>query len=122
MDKVKRILVVDDDQDIRDIIVFMLQEEGYEVMELDAGRQVVETVERTHPDLLLLDVMLGDSDGRDICGILKHKSATQYLSIIIVSATHGWHTRHEKSCAADNYIAKPFDMHDLLDQVRRYAA
>ncbi|WP_176844479.1 response regulator [Mucilaginibacter gossypii] len=118
----KRILIVDDDQDIREIMAFILREEGYEIFELDKGRDVVETVERIHPDLLLLDVMLGDSDGRDICGELKRRTATRNLPVIIVSASHGYHTRHEKNCGADDYLPKPFEIGNLVDQVRRYAA
>lgn len=122
MENVKKILVVDDDEDIREIMAFILQEEGYEIVELAAGREVVETVHRVHPDLLLLDVMLGDSDGRDICGQLKRDEKTQDLPIIIVSASHGYHTRHEKNCGANDYLAKPFDIAELVSQVKRYAA
>jgi DNA-binding response OmpR family regulator len=118
----KSVLIVDDDEDIRQIITWILSEEGYEVSELPDGSRVVDTVAQDPPDLLLLDVMLGDTDGRDICKTLKNDPATQSVPVIIISATHGWDTRHEKDCGADYYIAKPFDIQKLVEQVRRFAA
>lgn len=118
----KTILVVDDDEDIRSVISYILQDEGYQVAELGNGSHVIETVLSVHPDMILLDVMLGDADGRDICKHLKGLSETMKIPVVIVSATHGWHTMHEKNCRADNYLNKPFDIADLVGQVKRYAA
>lgn len=118
----KKILVVDDHDNIRMMISFILQEEGYAVTELDNGKQVFDKVKLMHPDVILLDVMLGDSDGRDICKKLKDSFDTEIIPIIIVSASHGRHTMHEKNCRADNYLKKPFDIIDLVSQVKRYAA
>ncbi len=118
----KRVLVVDDDKDIREIIMRILGSEGYAVSGLDNGHAVVETVEQTRPNIILLDVMLGDMDGRDICKQLKSQPQTNMIPIIMVSATHGFHTRHEKQCKADGYVSKPFDVTDLVDHVKRYAA
>lgn len=118
----KKILVVDDDHDIRDVMMMILELEGYAVTGLDNGHAVLETIQQTRPDIVLLDVQLGDMDGRDICKKLKSQPATKDIPIIIVSATHGWHTMHEKQCDADEYIAKPFDITELVDHVKRYAA
>lgn len=113
----KSVLVVEDDQDIREVIVAILEAEGYEVSSLGSGKEVIATVQRTLPDILLLDVMLGDMDGRDICKALKSAPATRQMPVMIVSATHGWGTRHEKQCMADDYLAKPFDLTDFLARV-----
>lgn len=118
----KKILVVDDDDDIRSVISLILREEGYAVSELNNGQAVVKTIQQARPDVLLLDVMLGDMDGRDICKELKQLPETEDIPIIIISATHGWHTRHEKNCRADDYISKPFDIDELVSHVRQYAA
>jgi DNA-binding response OmpR family regulator len=115
-------LVVDDDQDIREIIMYVLEAEGYQVSGLDNGRAVVETVAQNPPDIVLLDIQLGDSDGRDICRELKGTSATQEIPIIMISANHGWHGVREKQCNADDFLAKPFDITDLVAHVKRYAA
>ncbi len=118
----KRILVVDDDQDIREIIMYILESEGYHVSGLDNGRSVVDTVHQLKPDIVLLDVQLGDRDGRDICRELKEEQATQAIPVIIISANHGWPSLCEKKCNADEFLAKPFDLSELVDHVRRLAA
>lgn len=118
----KKILVVDDDQDIREVIMMILEIEGYHVLGLNNGQAVVDTVHQTKPDIVLLDVQLGDSDGRDICRELKGKPATQEIPVIIISANHGWASLREKQCDADGFLAKPFDLTELVDHVRRFAA
>lgn len=120
--EVKKILVVDDDEDIREIIMLILEGEGYAVSGLDNGQSVLNTVHELKPDVLLLDVQLGDSDGRDICKALKSQAETEDLPVIIISATHGWHTAHEKNCRANDYVNKPFDIDDLVSHVKRFAA
>lgn len=118
----KRILVVDDDEDIREIITYVLESEGYQVFGLDNGRSVVNTVHQLKPDIVLLDVQLGDRDGRNICRELKEEQATQAIPVIIISANHGWPSLREKKCNADDFLAKPFDLSELVDHVRRLAA
>jgi DNA-binding response OmpR family regulator len=118
----KRILIVDDDDDIRFVIKTILDDEGYAVSELNCGRNVLHTVDQLHPDVILLDVMLGDMDGRDICKDLKSQAQTMGIPIIIISATHGSHTMHEKMCSANDYINKPFDIRELIDKVRQCSA
>jgi DNA-binding response OmpR family regulator len=121
-DAPKKILVVDDDQDIREIIMMILEIEGYHVLGLNNGQAVVDTVHQTRPDMVLLDVQLGDSDGRDICRELKGQPATQETRVIIISANHAWASLHEKQCDADGFLAKPFDLTELVDHVKRFAA
>ncbi|QXV66771.1 response regulator [Mucilaginibacter sp. 21P] len=117
----KKVLVIDDDHDILEIISIVLDSEGCEVLTTDNGKDVEQLVRSFSPDIILLDVMLGDMDGRDICKALKSADDTANTPIIIVSATHGWHTRHEKYCNADHYISKPFDVTDLVEQVFKLA-
>jgi DNA-binding response OmpR family regulator len=119
---VKKILVVDDDKDIREIIIYVLQAEGYEVVALDNGEAVKGSVDAFRPDVILLDVQLGDMDGRDICRALKQQSSTQDIPIVMISASHGWPGLREKQCQADNFLAKPFDISELIAYVKRYAA
>jgi DNA-binding response OmpR family regulator len=118
----KKILVVDDDEDIREILMYVLESEGYEVSGLDNGRSVIDTVQKIQPDIVLLDVQLGDGDGRDICRELKQQPATRAIPVIIISANHGWASLHEKKCNADDFLAKPFDLTELVDHVKRFAA
>jgi DNA-binding response OmpR family regulator len=122
LDVPKKILVVDDDEDIREVIMMILEIEGYDVLGLNNGRTVVDTVHQTRPDMVLLDVQLGDTDGRDICRELKEQPATQGIPVIIISANHGWSALREKQCNPDGFLAKPFDLTELVDHVKRFAA
>lgn len=67
----KNILVVDDDPDIRELISLLMDMEGHQVAELDIGKSVLSQISSQRPDLVLLDAILGDADGRDICRLLK---------------------------------------------------
>src|ERR1700744_3562406 len=109
----KFILIVDDDADIRQIISMILNDEGYQTHELDNGRDVNRELVKCRPDLILLDVQLGDMDGRDICRELKSAPATETIPIIIVSATNGRYSKDNKDCHPDDYLDKPFDIGEL---------
>lgn len=120
MSDLKKVLIVDDDTGIREVIKIILDDEGYEVNELDNGHQVDSAIASWTPDVILLDVMLGDMDGRDICRHLKSEKNTATIPIIIISATHSRYTLPEKSCSANGYLEKPFDIDDLIRKVRLY--
>lgn len=118
----KKILIVDDDQSILEVITMILELEGFEVCGLDNGRSVFSFVRETKPDIVLLDIQLGDHDGRDICRELKRKPETKHIPIIMVSANTDWNGIHEKECEADDFISKPFEISELVGHVRRFAA
>lgn len=118
----KKVLVVDDDQDIREIIMMILEAEGFEVCGLAKGEAVIATVHATRPDMVLLDVQLGDRDGRDICRELKLEPDTRDIPVMMVSASHGWKALQEKECRADDFLSKPFDILELVARVRKLAA
>ncbi|QQL49951.1 response regulator transcription factor [Mucilaginibacter ginkgonis] len=118
----KIVLIVDDDPDIRDVMSMILDMEGFVVHTVSNGTDVPNSVATYFPDLILLDVMLGDADGRDICKKLKGDPLTEHVPIIIISATHGRETMNEKNCGADDYIGKPFDVQVLLDYVNKYVS
>ncbi|MEO3407627.1 response regulator [Mucilaginibacter sp. CAU 1740] len=122
MENHKKILIVDDDNDIRDIIHLILEGEGYEVSELADGHSINSAVDHFHPDVILLDVMLGDMDGRDICRELKLASGTESIKIIMISASHKQEVLKDGGCRANDYLAKPFDIEDLIQKVGFYAA
>ncbi|MDN3550228.1 response regulator transcription factor [Mucilaginibacter aquaedulcis] len=121
MEKFKKILIVDDEADIRDVVNYILTDEGYQVKELADGQNVDHAIEDSRPDVILLDVMLGDMDGRDICRELKNAPETMAIPIIIVSATHAG-IDEGKGCHADDYLLKPFDIEDLIQKVNYYSA
>lgn len=118
----KKVLLIEDDFDIREIVKLILSEEGYEVSELDNGHEIDAELLRSFPDIILLDVMLGDMDGREICADLKSAKSTTLIPIIIVSATHKQQAMQEKGCLADDFLQKPFDISDLIRKVNLYTA
>ncbi len=118
----KKILVVDDAVDIVEIIEMILDLEGYEVHSIYHGYQLTEEVKNCEPDLILLDIMLGNQDGRELCKMLKSGFDTKHIPIIMISATHDIGTLAAKSCPADDFIAKPFDIDCLIKKVGHYFA
>jgi DNA-binding response OmpR family regulator len=114
----KRILVAEDDPGIGDMMHEMLEEEGYEV-DIQVDGQAVQQMKEPFPDLLFLDIRLSGTDGRAICEQLKSQEATHHLPIIILSA-HKDTQRMARDAGADDFLAKPFEMEDLLALVTKY--
>lgn len=117
----KKILVVDDDPDILDSLKLVLEQEGYEVETNEKGEYAEKLHNKTTqlPALIILDVLLSGKDGRKICRMLKDKPDTKHIPIIIISA----HPDVEKSSliiGADAFLAKPFDLTELLTVVEKY--
>ena len=119
----KHILVVDDDPDILDAIEWMLEDAGYDVQTSERG----DSAENLRgdagvlPDLIILDVLLSGKDGRTICRQLKSRPDTREIPIVMVSA-HPSAARAVRAVGADDFVAKPFDVDELLDAVARQLA
>jgi DNA-binding response OmpR family regulator len=118
----KKILAVDDDNDILDVIKIILEDEGYEVFTLANGKYVFDVVEEKIPDLILLDVMLGGLDGRDICRALKEHEEYKKIPVVMISASHNLNNLLLMPGAPDNFLAKPFDIDRLIDMVKAQLA
>ncbi|WP_158798175.1 response regulator transcription factor [Pedobacter sp. L105] len=118
----KKILAVDDDNDILDVIRIILEEEGYEVFTLANGKHVFDMVKENAPDLILLDVMLGGLDGRDICRALKEDQNYKNIPVVMISASHNLNNLLLMPGAPDNFLAKPFDIDHLLAMVKAQLA
>jgi len=114
----KKILVLDDDEGILDVISFILQDTGYTVKVLSSGKTIFDEVKHFHPDLVLMDIMLGDMDGRMICQELKRQQATENLPVILISASHNVSETLNQAGAPNDFIAKPFDIDHLVDKIR----
>lgn len=118
----KKILVLDDDQDILDILSLILTEEGYEVRALSSGENVFNDLSDFHPDLVLMDVLLGGMDGRSICEEMKANNLTCSVPVILISGTHDLAASLDKPGAPNDFIAKPFDVDYLLSTVKKHLA
>lgn len=118
----KKILVIDDDKDIRDAIVFILQEENYEV--IDSGNsKILKHVNDHKPDLILMDNWLtewkSDPSGQQLSRELKTNPLTKHIPTIIISAVSNIKEIAQDGLA-DAYLRKPFDMVELLDIVKKF--
>ncbi len=122
MYQMQKILAVDDDKDILEILKYILEDSGYEVETLADGGKLLEKVKAKHPDLILLDIMLAGFDGRELCKLIKSTEDTKDIPIIMISASHNMSDISRQSGAPDDFIAKPFDISVLLDKVGQQLA
>jgi DNA-binding response OmpR family regulator len=118
--EVKKVLVVDDDNDILDVIRIILEDEGYVVSTLNNARGIIEELTSNRPDLILLDVMLCGMDGREVCKTMKVNPAFKTIPVIMISASHNLNGFLEQT-SADGFISKPFDMDNLISLVKSHS-
>ncbi|MEO6852158.1 MAG: response regulator [Mucilaginibacter sp.] len=113
----QRILAVDDNEDILEVLQLVLEESDYEVETLNDGHFLFDKIKQHRPDLILLDIMLGSMDGRELCKNVKLSNDTHSIPVILISASH---TTSDlvKPNGADDFLAKPFDISELLLKVR----
>lgn len=115
----KRIHVVEDDEDIRFIIEFILKEADFDVELSPNATHFNQVFPTSRPDLFLLDIMLPDGDGRDLCKKLKEDPETRNIPVIMMSA-HATESGLMENYQADAFIKKPFDIDDFLDKINRF--
>lgn len=113
----RKILIVDDDQDILEVIGLIMESEGHEVELMSSGQEIFEHISEFKPDLIILDVMLGNMDGRVICNSIKNTKDTFHIPIIMISATHNMADYIKNICRPDDILAKPFDIFNLIHKV-----
>ncbi|MBL4676667.1 MAG: response regulator [Mucilaginibacter sp.] len=118
----KRILIIDDDEEILDILNVIFREEGFDVIVSNTG-EAADHINVIHPDIILLDVRINGSPkrGDEICAEIKAKYPSQQYPVVLVSAETNLDVL-ANDCGADFYIRKPFDIYDLLFQVSRHLA
>jgi DNA-binding response OmpR family regulator len=114
-----KILVVEDEPDLLDLVVYNLRKEGFKAVRAENGETALELARDERPDLVLLDLMLPGVDGLEVCRRLRANEATANIPIVMMTA------RAEESDAvvglalgADDYVKKPFGVKELLARVR----
>ena len=117
----KLIHLVEDDEDIRFIVEYVLMEEGYSVTSSANVKDFYSFIKENQPDLILLDVMLPDGNGIEICRGLKDDERTANVKIIIMSAHAAEKAVLEEACS-DGFISKPFDLDALVSHVNKILA
>ena len=117
--RAKKILIVDDEVSILQLLKAILEEEGYEVEATDKGEHVERLLTEDLPDLILLDVLLSGKDGREIVKCLRAQKETRTIPIMMISA-HPQARETAFASGANAFLAKPFEIDDLLDKVSQY--
>jgi DNA-binding response OmpR family regulator len=115
----KTIVVVEDDEVMRDLETFLLSAEGYHVVGVGDGTSAAATVKREAADHVLLDLVLPDKHGNEVLAELESDPATASAAVIVVTA-YSTHLRNVRSTEqVRRSIAKPFDITDLLDAIAK---
>lgn len=117
----KKILIIDDDNDILEALKFLLEDAGYSVQTTNDGNYIEELIDNSEllPNLIILDVLLSGMDGRNIARRLKDEKTTKHIPILMISA-HPPAQNSLKEYGADDFLAKPFDIEQLLEKVAQH--
>lgn len=111
------VLLVDDDKDICVMVEAILKFAGYKVQSCSNPDQLPDILNMTRPKLLLMDMLLSGTDGRDVCRRIKADPLTAGIKVVMMSA----HPDADKSCreaGADDFISKPFDMDYFISKIK----
>lgn len=114
--RVPRIVVVEDDPDVREIEMFLLESEGFDCVGVSEGGPAALTIKRQGADLVILDMLLPGKDGNAILAELSADPATRDVPVIVVS---GFSSQVHPAPQVKRVIVKPFDVTELLDAVAR---
>jgi CheY-like chemotaxis protein len=115
-----RTLIVDDDPDIREMVRAMLEADGYQVEEASNGREALEQIRQTSPNLVVLDIMMPELNGYDVVVHMKQQVETQNIPVMFVTAKAELRDLYSgyKKYGVEYYITKPFTKAQLLSGVR----
>ncbi|MBP7692045.1 MAG: response regulator [Anaerolineales bacterium] len=124
MENSKRIVCIEDEPEMIDLMRLILSRKGYQVIGAMGGREGLEAVQRETPDVVLLDLMMPDMDGWEVYQKMKANEATKNIPVIVVTAKAqsidkvlGLHI-----AKVDDYITKPFGPQDLIDSIEKVLA
>jgi len=117
----KRILVVEDQEDNRQIIRDMLTATDYEIMEAESGEEALEAVAKQRPDLILMDIQLPGMDGYEATRRIKADPALRSIPIIAVTSfALSGEEQKARAAGCDEYVPKPYSPRQLLAKIRQY--
>jgi DNA-binding response OmpR family regulator len=120
MPNVAKILAVDDEPEMTELMQFHLVRAGYQVITATNGWEAIDAVRQSRPDIILLDLMLPDLDGFGVCEILRRDALTATIPIVIISAWASPDSRHlGLELGALDYITKPFSPQELVGRVNQ---
>ena len=113
------VLVVDDELAIRKGLVFLLRNEGYRALEAANGREALDAVWQKRPDLILLDLMMPELNGLEVCRTLKSRESTRLIPVVMITAVYNQEEKLKViDAGADDFINKPINLAELRARVR----
>jgi two-component system phosphate regulon response regulator PhoB len=118
MDAIRRVLVVDDDRDLCDLLADFLRDEGYEVARAYAGREALDSAKRAVPDAVLLDLMLPDISGLTVGQALRADAATERVKLVVISGDRGALAAGRAALGGALFLEKPFSLDAIEVAVR----
>lgn len=113
----KNILVVEDNHAILDVITLILESEAFNVEGLNMGVNFINHVDEFKPDVIVMDIMLPDIDGRVLLKELKEREDTKHIPVLMISARYNENNYTLDNLSADDFMAKPFNIDELMDKV-----
>jgi len=117
----ERILIVEDENDTAELLGYNLQRAGYETLRASTGKEAIDAAQRHAPGLILLDIMLPELSGWEVCRLLRESPQGRSIPIIMLTALADEEARIKGlSLGADDYITKPFSVRELLIKVNRH--
>ncbi len=115
----KCIYIVEDNEDIREILEYLLIEEHYKVKAYPNIKEFWQQMKKQLPDMVVLDIMLPDGNGMDVCKKMKKEISTFAIPVMMMSANYQVMDLKNK-CGAEEFISKPFDINNFVNRVKRY--
>jgi DNA-binding response OmpR family regulator len=116
----KTVLIVEDEEAVRELEKFILEQQGYQVMEARDGLEGLAKAEFRKPDLILLDLMMPDVSGGRMFDEMKNHPATAGIPIVVVTGKPDAHEIFDDQIGPDNVIMKPFEADTLLGRIRQH--
>lgn len=116
-----KIMVVEDDESLLELECILLTSRGYQVCSMLNGKQALESIEKEMPDLVLLDVMLPEVDGFEVCRQIKSNPMTSHITVILLTAKKGIEDMAKgEKVNADHYLTKPFKSAVVLETIQTF--
>lgn len=115
----KKVLIVDDEPDTLELVKLVLESGGFKTVLATSGKEALNVVESTKPDLVLLDIMMPDMDGWEVFRKIKEKYSTLPIAILTAKAQNFDRLLGLHVLKADDYITKPFGKNELIGRVKK---
>ena len=117
----KKILVVDDEPSLRELLKAILENEGYEIITANDGKEALKQLEKESPDLILMDMMMPGMSGREVCEKIRANPKTNKQKIVFLTVVKFSEMGLEtlKGMSVLDYITKPFDNTDLVKRIKK---